>query len=141
MTIDLSTKLQQVLVDACVDLWDGGVLELRTGAPPGADQADGGTLVASITLPTPAYGAAASADPASAAISGTWQDPSADNNGTVAHFRIKQSGDAGGSSTTDERIEGSVTGSGGGGDIEMDNIVVVAGQQIDVSSLPITHGN
>lgn len=137
----ISTLLRDVIADAIGNAgagidFDGGVLEIRSGAAPGPNAADGGTLLASITLPTPAFGAAASGV---ISLSGTWEDASADAAGTAAHFRIKQSGDTGGASgATDERIEGTVTGTGGGGDLELDNTSIEAGQAVSISTFTVT---
>lgn len=140
MATDITHLLQQILVDAAVDLYDGGVFEIRTGAPPGAGAADAGTLLASITLPTPAFGAASGGDPATASEAGTWEDPSADAAGIAAHYRIKQSGDAGGGTAeaTEERIEGTVSETGGGGDLELDNDDIAAGQAVTIT-FDVTH--
>ena len=132
----ISTALRNSQANNAADLYDGGVLEIRTGAAPGPDAADTGTLLASITLPTPAFGAAAAG---AAALAGTWEDASADAAGTAAHFRIKQTGDAGGASgATDERIEGTVTATSGSGDIELQNVSIAAGQAVQLTSFSIT---
>lgn len=141
MALAISTLLRNVIANAIGNAgsginFDSGVLELRTGAAPGPNAADSGTLVASITLPADAFAAASTG---AIAKSGTWQDTSADNAGTVGHFRIKQSGDSGGASgATDERIEGTVTATGGGGDLTLDNNVVTAGQSITINTFTIT---
>ena len=67
-------------------------LEIRTGAAPATPAtADSGNLLASLTLP-PNFMATASGG--SVALSGTWQDTSADAAGTVGHFRIKTNASA-----------------------------------------------
>lgn len=142
MAIEISTALRNQIIDGIVNAaagidFDGGVLEIRSGTPPGADAADGGTLLASITLPADAFGAAGASTDGQADKAGTWEDTSADNGGTAGHFRIKQSGDGGGASTADERIEGTVTGTGGGGDIELDNTSISAGQSVEITSFNV----
>lgn len=135
MTLTISTFMRTALITAA-DIFNSGVLELRTGAPPGPNAADAGTLIASITLPADAFGA-----PASGVIakSGTWADASADATGTVGHFRLKQAGDTGGATgTTDERIEGTVTGTGGGGDMTLDNPAIVAAQSVTINTFTLT---
>lgn len=135
MTVVISDALRSVIADATVDLYDGGVLEIRSGAAPGPNAADGGSLLASMTLPTPAFGAASAG---AAAKSGTWSDTSADNTGTAQHFRMKRSGDAGSADSTKSRIEGSVTATGGGGDLTLDNTSIVAGQTVTISTFTVT---
>lgn len=131
---EISAALRSVMCDAAVDLFDGGVLEIRTGAAPGAGAADSGTLLVSITLPTPAFGAAAAGV---AAKAGTWEDASADATGTAAHFRIKQAGDTGGATgATDERIEGTVGTSGA--DLNLDSVSITAGQGVTIDTFTAT---
>lgn len=138
MTIALSEAFREVCVDAGVDLFDGGTLEIRSGSAPGPNAADSGTLLVSIPLPTPAFGNAGASTAGQADKAGTWEDSSADASGTAGHFRFKQSGDGGGADATQERIEGSVTGSGGGGDIELDNTSINSGQSVEVTAFNVS---
>jgi hypothetical protein len=69
------------------------------------------------------------------AKSGTWQDVSADAAGTAGHFRIY---DSGGSTC---HIQGVITGAGGGGETELDNTSLAAGQSFTVVTFQITAGN
>lgn len=137
MALSFSTAFANKVLDAFGNAgagfgFDAGVLEIRSGAAPGPDAADGGTLLASITLPADAFAAAGSKSMAKA---GTWEDASADATGTAAHFRVKQSGDTGGATgSTDERIEGTVTGTGGGGDMELDNTSIAAAQAVTINT-------
>ncbi len=105
-------------------------LELRSGAAP-ADcaAADSGTLLASMALPSDWLGAAAAG---AKTLLGTWQDPSANAAGTVGHFRIKQGATC--------HIQGTVTITGGGGDITLDNNVLALGQQVTVTAFTLSMG-
>lgn len=112
-------------------------LEIRTGAPP-ADcaTAGSGTILATINLPSDWMAAASSG---SKAKSGTWQDASADNPGTAGHFRLYNS-----QATKDNTtcfMQGTVTATGGGGDMTVDNAVFAAGQNFTVTSFTLTDGN
>ena len=124
---EISTALRNVIANAIGNAgagvnFDSGVLEIRSGAAPGANAADGGTLLASITLPADAFGAAA-----------------AGATGTAGHFRIKQSGDTGGATgSSDERIEGSVTATSGGGDLELDSVSITAAQTVTIDTFTVT---
>jgi hypothetical protein len=69
------------------------------------------------------------------AKAGTWEDTSADASGTVAHFRIYDSGDVA------CHIQGTVTLTAGGGDMTLDNNVVESGQQITITGFTLTDGN
>lgn len=112
-------------------------LELRTGAPP-ADcaTAGSGTICATINLPSDWLAAASSG---SKAILGTWQDTSADNAGTIGHYRKYNSQATKDNTTCFE--QGTVTITGGGGDMTLDNNVVAAGQKITITTNTYTEGN
>ena len=111
----------------------GPILEIRSGAAPAnCAAADSGTLLASMTLPSDWAAAAASG---SKSKSGTWQDLSANNTGTAAHYRLK---DSGGSTC---HLQGTVTGTGGGGDMELDNTSIVSGQQVTITSWTLNAAN
>lgn len=130
MAITISTGLRDALINAAAGLYDGGVLEIRTGAPPGPNAADGGTLLVSIDLPNPAFG---SASGGSASLAGDWT-AAAVAAGTAAHFRLKQAGDGGGADATQERIEGTVGATGSGADLELDNTNIAAGQTVTINA-------
>jgi hypothetical protein len=77
----------------------------------------------------------AAASSGSKAKSGTWEDLSADNAGTLAHFRVKDS------TGTTCHMQGTITATGGGGDMTVDNTSVTAGQAITVNTFTISAGN
>jgi hypothetical protein len=105
-------------------------LEIRSGAAPAnCGTADSGTLLASMALPSDWMAAASGGAKAKL---GTWQDLSADAGGTAGHFRVKQGGTC--------HIQGSITASGGGGDMIIDNVSIAIGQQITVTAFNITAG-
>jgi len=133
MPIQLSVAARNARLDAIeTAVGTSPTLELRTGAPPAnTAAADTGTVVATMALPSDWMAAAASG---SKALAGTWQDLSADNAGTVGHFRIYDSGG------TVCHIQGTVTVNGGGGDMTLDNVSVNAGQQITITSFTICAG-
>lgn len=109
------------------------ILKIRSGSVPATPAtADSGTVLATLTLPSDWMGAASAG---AKAMSGTWQDTSADNTGTAAHFRIYDSGG------TTCHIQGTVTATGGGGDMTVDNVSFASGQSFSVTSFTITSGN
>ena len=71
----------------------------------------------------------------SKAKSGTWEDTSADATGTAAHFRLYQS------DGTTQKIEGTVTATGGGGDLELDSTSITAGQPVTITGFTLAAGN
>lgn len=136
MALGISTGLSSAWSDAMGNggvsqaFWDSAIVEFRDGTRPAtADTAPTGTVGASATLPADAMAAAASHAIAKA---GTWQDPSADASITATWFRIKKSGDLGTTNTTDKRIDGNLTVTGGGGDMTLDTVTIVATQPVTV---------
>ncbi len=109
------------------------IMKIRTGSvPANCAAADSGTVVATLTLPSDWMAAASSG---SKGKSGTWQDSSADATGTAGHFRIY---DSGGSTC---HIQGTVTATGGGGDLVVDNVSFASGQSFTVNSFTISDNN
>jgi hypothetical protein len=125
MTLDLNNNLVNALLDRFdTEFPSGSILEIRSGASPGAENAAAGTLLASITLPATPWTAAAGG---SKAKNGTWADSSADGTGTAAHYRLKNAADT-------RRIDGTVTATGGGGDLTLDNVSIATGQAVTINT-------
>lgn len=134
MAVQLSVAVRNARLDAIeTAIGTDAVLKIRTGAQP-ADvaTADSGTVLATLTLPTDWLAAASSG---SKAKSGTWQDTSADATGTAAHFRIYAS------DGTTAHLQGSVTATGGGGDLTLDNTSISTGQSVTITSFQLVDGN
>lgn len=134
MALQYSVAVRNAKLDAVeTQIGATAVLKLRTGAAP-ADcaTADSGTVVATLTLPSDWMAAASSG---SKAKSGTWQDTSADNSGTIAHWRLYAS------DGTTCGAQGTATITAGGGDMELDAVVVTAGQTITITAFTLTAGN
>ncbi len=109
------------------------LLRIYSGAAPAnCAAAASGTLLAETTLPSDWMAAASSG---SKALAGTWQDSSANAAGTAGHFRIY---DSGGSTC---HAQGTVTATGGGGDLTLDNTSIASGQSVTITSFTITAGN
>lgn len=105
-------------------------LTIRSGAAP-ADcaAADSGTVLATLALPSDWMAAASGG---SKGLSGTWQDIAADAAGTAGHFRIKQGATC--------HLQGSVTASGGGGDMTLNTAAMTAGQQVTITAFTLIAG-
>lgn len=134
MALKLSTTVKNARLDSIESaIGTAPVLKIRSGAAPAAiTDADSGDVLASLTLPSDWLAAASNG---TKAISGTWQDTSADNTGTAGHFRIYAS------DGTTQHIQGTVTATGAGGDMTLDNTSIAAGQSITITSFTITDGN
>lgn len=134
MAIQLSTTVRNARLDSIeTTVGTAPILEIRTGAAP-ADcaTASSGTLLASMTLPSD-WAAAASSG--SKAKSGTWSDSSANATGTAAHFRLFDSGG------TTCHLQGTVTATGGGGDLTLDNTSIASGQTVTITTFTLTDAN
>lgn len=131
MTLQLSVRARNASLDAIETvIGNTAVLEIRTGAPPASCQtADSGTVLVTINLP--ADWAAAAANGAKALL-GTWSDSAADAGGVAGHFRLKGAGVC--------DMQGTVTGTGLGGDMTLDNTNIAVNQQVSITSFTLTAG-
>ena len=134
MTIQLSVAVRNARLDSFESATGtSAVMRIRSGAQPATcATADSGTILAALTLPSDWMAAASGG---SKAKSGTWEDLSADNTGTAAHFRIYDS------AGTTCHMQGSVTATGGGGDLTVDNTSFASGQAFTVTGFTLTDGN
>ena len=130
MTIVNKTTLANAWLDTMFDTdfpaWS--ILELRTGAAPGPDNAATGTLACSITLPATPWAAAGTK---SKGKNGTWSGTGVNGALAVAHYRLKNAADT-------KRIEGTVTVTSGGGDLTLDNVNTNTGQVVTINTFAYT---
>lgn len=126
MAWELSTAARHAALSGVLGLIDAGsgpgTIEIRTGSKPGVGAAATGTLLVTVTCGDPAFatpsgGSSSVSDPASVAAVGT---------GTAGWCRVKDS-----NGTT--VIDGTVTATGGGGDITLANTSVASGQTVDIT--------
>jgi hypothetical protein len=134
MALQYSVAVRNAKLDAVeTTIGASAVLKIRTGTVPATcATADSGTVLATCTLPSDLMAAASSGTKAK---SGTWEDTSADNTGTAAHFRIYAS------DGTTCGAQGTVTVTGGGGDMTVDSVSFTSGQAFSVTSFTLTAGN
>lgn len=134
MALQYSVAVRNAKLDAVeTTIGVSAVLKIRTGAPPAnVAAADTGTVLATLNLPSDWMNAAASGTKDKA---GTWQDTSADATGTAAHFRLYAS------DGTTAHAQGTVTATGGGGDMTVDNTSFASGQSFTVTTFTLTAGN
>ena len=133
MTFKMDATVRNAMLDA-IETQIGTLPHLKvwTGAAPAnCGTADSGSLLANIALPSDWM---ANASGGAKAKSGTWDEASADGTGTAGYFRIYDSGGV-------CRAQGTVTATGGGGDMTVDNTSFAAGQDFTVTSFTITAGN
>ena len=129
----ISTAARNGAADGVVDLLDGGAgagyIEVRDGTQPSSpNDAATGTLLATLTLSDPAFGAAASGTATANNIS---DDEDASASGTATWFRGYDSDD-------NAVIDGDAGGSASGADLELDDPDIVAGGTVSVTSWTVT---
>jgi hypothetical protein len=134
MAIQLSVAVRNARLDAIeTAIGTSAIMEIRSGSVPATcATANSGTVLATIALGSD-WLAAASAG--AKAKSGTWTDATADATGTAAHFRIFAS------DGTTCGLQGTVTATGGGGDLTLDNTSIASGQAVTISSFTLTDAN
>lgn len=125
MAIDLATATQNASADAVGALASGGTVEIRTGSKPGANSAATGTLLATVTLPSAgsaASGVVSFGDPAQVTPVAA---------GTAGWYRVKSSGAA-------TVWDGTVTATGGGGDLTLATVSLSTGTPVDITFFTYT---
>lgn len=133
MAFQFSTSARNAALDAIeTAVGTSAIMKIRTGSVPATvATADSGTVLATLNLPSDWLAAASSG---SKSKSGTWEDTSADATGWAAHFRIYAS------DGTTAHIQGTVTATGGDGDMTLDNVSIASGQPITITSFTLTAG-
>ena len=133
MAFQFSTSVRNAALDSIeTTVGASAVLKLRTGAVPASvGTADSGTVLATMNLPSDWL---ANASSGSKALSGTWEDTSADASGDAGHFRIYAS------NGTTAHIQGTVTATGGGGDMTLSSVTIASGQPVEITAFTLTAG-
>ena len=124
----MSVDLNILLANALLDRYDsefpqGSLVQIRTGAPPGAENAASGSLLVEITSPASPWNPAGSG---SKTKNGTWS-AAATGGGVAGHYRMKNAADT-------RREEGTVTLTAGGGDMTLDNTNIDVDQVVTINT-------
>lgn len=132
MAIQLGTTYRNAAADQFeTSVGTAPKLQIRTGAQPAnCAAADSGTLLAELTLPSDWLAAASGG---AKVLAGSWTGTGAAA-GTAAHFRVKDS------AGTTCHMQGSVTATGGGGDMTLDNVSIASAQTVTITSFTLTVG-
>ncbi len=132
MSLQYSTAVRNARLDAIEStIGTSAIMRIRTGSVPATcATADAGTVVATLNLPSDWMAAASSG---TKAMSGTWQDASADATGTAAHFRIYDS------AGTTCHMQGTVGTSGT--DLIVDSTSFTSGQSFSITAFTLTAAN
>jgi hypothetical protein len=132
MAVNISTLARNNAGDVIVDLIDtgstnpNGVLEIRTGdIPSNPQQVASGTLLATLNFSDPAFGTFSNGSTLANPIA---DDTDVDETGVAGWFRIYDR-------DNNAVIDGIVTVTGGGGDIEFDDINFIKGGTVSITQL------
>ena len=121
MAIQHSSTTRNRLRDGYVAAFPAGSsLVIRTSTPAGVGGAAGGSVLATITLPSTPL----SSGTGQVTLNGSWT-VSASGTGTAGHYRLTNGSDI---------EEGTITATGGGGDLTLDNTSIASGQTVTVTS-------
>jgi hypothetical protein len=134
MTVQFSVSVRNARLDAIeTAIGTSAVLKIRTGSPPAnCAAADSGSVLVSYSLASDWASAASSG---SKSLSSTPISGTASGSGTAGHYRIYAS------DGTTCHEQGTITSTGGGGDMTIDNTTIVSGQTVNITSKTLTDGN
>jgi len=134
MAVQFSVAVRNARLDAIeTAVGTSAVLRIFTGAAPAnCAAANSGTLLATFNLPSDW---ATTASGGVKSKSGTWQETSADGSGTAGHSRLYAS------DGTTCHAQGTVTATGGGGDMTLDNTNIATAQVVTINQWDLTDGN
>lgn len=121
MAISIGTSLQQAMgAAAATEIGASATIEIRSGSKPATVATTAsGTLLGTVTISgsfTSTAGVLTSADPAAVAVVAS---------GVAGYFRVKKSGGT-------AVIDGTITESGGGGDMILDDTDLVSGGTVNL---------
>ena len=123
ITVAASDAMGEALV---TEIGSAATIEVRSGSAPATPEtAATGTLLATVNISgsfSSAGGVLTSADPASVTIAAT---------GTAGYFRLKKSGGT-------AVLDGTVTATGGGGDMQLATVALSSGATLDLGVPTIT---
>ena len=134
MSLQYSLDIRNARLDIVETLVGASpILTVYSGTKPAdCTLADANTVLGSIALPADWMDVAANG---LKPMLGTWQDPAADATGVATHFRIYAS------DGVTCKVQGSVTLTGAGGDMTVDNTTFNVGQIFVVTGFTLKAGN
>ncbi len=142
MSLQFQTTLRNTWLDSLNTAMNAGTGAALVGIYSGTKPAtistalSGNTLLAKLVATDPA---AASASGGVLTLSSITQDSSADATGTATFFRVYSSSDGSTlTDTTNNVFQGTVTATGGGGDIELNTTSIVSGGPVSITSWTVT---
>ena len=126
-------RLANAFDDEINDGSTAAAIDLRSGAQPAdPDTAASGTLLATLTMSDPAFGAATDAAPGGLITANSiTDDSSADATGTAGYFRMRATGTG-----ADDVADGEVGTSGA--DLNMNTTSITSGSTVSITSMTVT---
>lgn len=133
MSVQFSTSARNAMLDSIeTTIGTAAVLKIKSGAPPATcATADSGTVLVSYTLASDWASAASSG---AKSLSSLPLSTTAAGTGTAGHYRIYAS------DGTTCHEQGTVTATGGGGDMTVDNTSINSGQTVNITAFSKTMG-
>lgn len=133
MAVQYSVSVRNAMLDAIeTTIGASAVLRIRTGSPPAnCATADSGDVLVSYSL---ASDWAAAASSGSKSFNNTPLPTTASATGFAGHYRIYAS------DGTTCHEQGTITATGGGGDLTVDNTSINSGQTVNVTAFSKTMG-
>jgi len=132
MTIGYAVTLRNQQLDLITTrAGTSAILRIYSGTQPATGGAET-TILAELVCNASAFAPAASS--AVLTLNAISDDASADATGTASWFRIQSSG-------ATHVLDGTVTATGGGGDMQLSTTSIVAGARISITSATITRNN
>lgn len=129
MAITHVTAVRNSLAAIVSTAADAGVGAAKIQITKSAGSYTAGNILAEITLSDPAFGAPSTGTITAAGL--PVEDTTANNTGTAVEFRLVDSADT-------EVFHGTVTATGGGGDMEMSSTGITAGDAVRITSFTYT---
>jgi len=134
MALQFSDAVRNARLDAIeTAIGVSAILEIRSGTVP-ANCATLRTGTVGVTMNLPSDYLAAASGGTKAKV-GTWEDTLADASITAGYFTIYAS------NGTTVHAQGTVTATGGGGDLQLTTTTIVINQPVTVTTFTITEGN
>lgn len=127
MALTHIATLRNTLADAAVDALDVGSTD-ATGDLQIATSTGFSTILATLTFANPAFGPASGGITTANSIT---SDTNAANTGTAVAFRVRDRNNS-------EVFRGSVTVTGGGGDLQLSSVGITAGDTVSITSMTYT---
>lgn len=128
MAITLAAAARLAECNATIALLNSGVINIYAGSQPDVDDAATGTLLVTMTFDSAAFAAASDDGTNADALAASIASATGITDGVASYYRCVQS------DTTTTVFQGSITGSAGGGDMQISNTSITTGGTVEITS-------